>query len=77
MSDSALVLTTAEAALILKTNPRTLERWRSTGSGPVYIKVGRRAAYRLRDLERWLDAQSRTHTKEQPGVRAQELRSAK
>ncbi|MBF0589166.1 MAG: helix-turn-helix domain-containing protein [Magnetococcales bacterium] len=32
---------------------RTLERWRSLGTGPAYIKIGGRVAYRLEDIERY------------------------
>ena len=54
----------AEAAALLKSNARTLERWRSTGTGPSFVKVGRRVAYRRSDLERWLAQQTRQHTSE-------------
>lgn len=30
---------------------RTLERWRSTGEGPKFIKLGGRVIYRLEDVE--------------------------
>lgn len=30
---------------------RTLERWRSVGWGPVFIKLGGRVIYRLEDIE--------------------------
>lgn len=30
---------------------RTLERWRSTGEGPAYLKLGGRVLYRRRDIE--------------------------
>ncbi len=30
---------------------RTLERWRWLGTGPLFLKVGARVAYRLRDVE--------------------------
>ncbi len=32
-------------------SPRTLERWRWTGGGPRYLKVGKRIVYRLEDVE--------------------------
>jgi hypothetical protein len=32
-------------------SPRTLERWRSQGTGPHYLKVGGRVVYRLADIE--------------------------
>jgi len=43
-------------------NSRTLERWRSTGQGPAFVKVGHKVAYRRRDYRAWLDARTRTHT---------------
>ena len=30
---------------------RTLERWRGTGEGPKFIKLGDRVIYRLEDVE--------------------------
>ena len=39
---------------------RTLERWRSTGDGPPFVRIGpRRIVYRLSDCEAW--AASRTY----------------
>lgn len=31
-------------------SPRTLERWRWTGSGPRFLKVGKRVVYREDDV---------------------------
>jgi hypothetical protein len=31
-------------------SPRTLERWRWLGQGPVYLKLGGRVSYRLDDI---------------------------
>lgn len=57
------LLTTAEAATILGTSPRTLEDWRFRGGGPVYRKVGRRLVrYSAADLERFLADGARTNT---------------
>lgn len=36
------------------------ERYR--GTGPAFIKAGRRIYYRRRDVEEWLDANTRTIT---------------
>jgi hypothetical protein len=33
---------------------RTLERMRRDGTGPRYVKAGRRILYRLNDIESWL-----------------------
>ena len=37
------LLTTEEAAKYLRLSPRTLERYRVTGEGPRFLKVGRLA----------------------------------
>lgn len=33
-----------------KLSPRTIERWRWLGTGPVYYKIGGRVVYRLEDV---------------------------
>ena len=53
---------TPEAASLLKSNPRTLERWRTTGDGPTFVKLGRRVAYRLSDLQVFVNERLRQHT---------------
>lgn len=45
---------------------RTLERWRGTGEGPKFIKLGGRVIYRLEDVEAYEAEQTRQAT---PGVR--------
>ena len=40
-----------ELAARLNISPRTLERWRWTGEGPRFMKVGGRVVYRLEDVE--------------------------
>lgn len=32
-------------------SPRTLERWRWLGQGPVFLKLGGRVVYRVQDIE--------------------------
>ena len=32
-------------------SPRTLERWRWSGKGIAYLKIGHRVVYRLDDIE--------------------------
>jgi len=50
------ILTPPATAEFLKTEPRTLEAWRSRGVGPAFIRLsGRAIRYRRSDLERWLD----------------------
>jgi DNA-binding transcriptional MerR regulator len=56
------LLSQREAATMLGLSPRTLERYRCTGFGPAFRKLGRRVLYRPDDLEAWLAAQLRTST---------------
>ncbi|MBL4543495.1 MAG: helix-turn-helix domain-containing protein [Rhodobacteraceae bacterium] len=44
-------LNQVELAARWKISPRTLERWRWTGEGPAYVKIGGRVVYRLDDVE--------------------------
>ena len=44
-------LNQVELAARWKISPRTLERWRWTGEGPAFIKIGGRVVYRLEDVE--------------------------
>lgn len=41
---------------------RTLERWRWTGEGPHFIKLGGRVLYRLEDIEAFEAEQLRSST---------------
>jgi len=43
-------------------SPRTLERWRWVGEGPVYMKIGGRVVYRLDDILAFEQAQLRQNT---------------
>jgi predicted DNA-binding transcriptional regulator AlpA len=48
---------------------RTAERWRATGEGPPFVRLGqRKIAYRASDCERWAAARTFRH-------RAEELQS--
>jgi hypothetical protein len=54
------------AAKYLNLSPRTLEKFRVYGGGPVYRKFGRRVLYAIEDLEAYAKSQSRTSTSEDP-----------
>ncbi len=45
------LLTQKQLAQRWALSERTLERWRSIGEGPVYIKLGYTVRYRLADVE--------------------------
>ena len=40
----------------------TLERWRMQGTGPKFVKAGRRVFYRVRDVQAWLQTCQRAST---------------
>lgn len=52
-----LYLTAQEAANFLRVSIPTLERWRTLGAGPPFVRCGRRILYRVQDLEDWLASQ--------------------
>lgn len=59
-------LRTPEAARFLGLSPRTLEKHRVYGTGPVYHKLGGRVVYALDDLKAWAARGSRASTSD-PG----------
>lgn len=50
------VLTTVEAARYVRLGKPTLERFRLTGEGPRYAKLGGAVRYRRADLDQWLES---------------------
>ena len=64
--DTARLLTTEEAARYLRLSRRTLERYRVTGEGPEYFKVGRLVSYEIAKLDEWLERKRRRSTSD-PG----------
>ena len=56
------LLTTAEAARLLGVDRRTLERWRVSGDGPPFIRVGGVRRYSVRDLTEWIEGQKARST---------------
>ncbi|WP_051212476.1 helix-turn-helix transcriptional regulator [Rubritepida flocculans] len=56
------LLTEHEAAELLRVAPRSLQRWRATGDGPRFVRLGlRRVAYAEADLLAWAAARSFAH----------------
>ena len=49
------LLTTDQAATLVRVKPATLKIWRMKGAGPAFIKVGRLVRYRRATIERWLN----------------------
>ena len=55
-------LRTPAAAAYVGCSPRTMEKLRQTGGGPVYLKIGRAVIYRKSDLDRWIAQCQRSST---------------
>jgi hypothetical protein len=59
-------LDTEAAAKYLQLSPRTLEKYRITGEGPIYFKLGAKRAgrcfYTIAELQAWADARRRQST---------------
>jgi hypothetical protein len=63
-------LRTIDAARLLAISPRTLEKHRVFGTGPVFRKLGGRVVYAVSDLEAWAEEGSRRSTSD-PGAERQ------
>lgn len=59
-------LRTPDAAIHLGLSPRTLEKHRCYGTGPVFRKLGGRIVYAIADLDAWAELASRKSTSD-PG----------
>jgi len=59
------LLSTDQAAEILRVSPRTLEKFRVQGSGPKFFKIGRLVYYSTETLEEWKRSRLRTSTSDQ------------
>ena len=63
--DPTALLDTAGAAAVLGMKPGTLAEWRTIGRGPRHIRVSAKCIrYRRSDIDAWLEAQARTHTRD-------------
>ncbi len=48
------LMTTREAAALLRISKATLDRWRAEGRGPRYVRIGARVFYPRAELDRFL-----------------------
>lgn len=58
----ARMLTTREAARYLQLSSTYLNKMRVTGTGPVFVKLGRSVRYHQADLDAWITARRFTST---------------
>jgi predicted DNA-binding transcriptional regulator AlpA len=62
LSSPEIYLTEAEFAGRYHLGRRTVQRWRQTGDGPAWVRLGvRRVLYRLSDCEAWAAARTFRH----------------
>jgi excisionase family DNA binding protein len=59
MAKTETWLDSTELAEYLKISRRTLDTWAYKGTGPKYALMGRHRRYRLSDVEKWADEQSK------------------
>jgi excisionase family DNA binding protein len=50
-----VLMTTAETAELLRVHVDTLRRWRLSGYGPAYVRIGRTYRYWRSEVMAWLD----------------------
>ncbi|ASK87007.1 helix-turn-helix transcriptional regulator [Sphingorhabdus sp. SMR4y] len=42
--------------------PSCLAKWRVTGEGPKFAKLGKRVVYRQQDIDQWIESKVRSST---------------
>jgi predicted DNA-binding transcriptional regulator AlpA len=66
-SPSSPRLSTEQAASYTGLSASTLSKLRVFGGGPRYLKLGRRVAYDVADLDTWLASKRRSSTSDKAG----------
>jgi predicted DNA-binding transcriptional regulator AlpA len=51
-----------QVADLLCQSVRTIQKWRVTGNGPGFYKLGRSVRYRLDEVLAWAEARRKAHT---------------
>lgn len=53
------LVTTAEAAALIRHSKATLDKWRGLEKGPKWVKIGSKIFYDVHELNRWVSDQRR------------------
>ena len=61
------LLTEREAAKLLRVSVQLLRKWRATGIGPKYIKLGKCVRYSLADIELYIASRRSSPIGVRPG----------
>lgn len=64
------MLLSVDAAAHLGLKPQTLRKWRITGVGPAYFRIGGRVGYKLADIDAWLATRRFTSTASEAAARS-------
>jgi len=65
VADVDALTTERQAANFLGVTARALQKWRTTGKGPLFVRIsGRCVRYRRRDLLAWTEARLKSSTAE-------------
>lgn len=67
---NARYLTVVEAAEYMRVSKSTIDKLRTVGGGPKFIKWGRRVLYRIESLDQWMLGLEISSTSETPLNRA-------
>lgn len=68
MNEKQTLLTAEQVSDAYGVAKSTLAKMRLYGTGPVFVKLGRRVAYRLEDLEAWVNENRFKSTSEYDGA---------
>jgi predicted DNA-binding transcriptional regulator AlpA len=64
IADTRRLMSTEDVADFLSVSVSTLTKWRLTGSGPSFVRLGSRIAYRPIDVETFIQARAFRSTSE-------------
>lgn len=60
--DPDQMVTEEVVAKLLCQSIRTIQKWRVTGFGPCFYKIGRSVRYKRSEIVDWMDERRRAHT---------------
>lgn len=63
-----MLLDVDAAAALLGLSTSALNKWRVSGSGPAFLRLGRAVRYAREDLDAWLRVNRRSSTSEAPSA---------
>ena len=70
VADGIVLLNTRKAAARLGLSPRTLARYRMSGTGPAFVRLGRSVRYRIEDLDAWAAGRRKRSRSRNTGTRS-------